>query len=258
MLAEFDAATAEKLHRAAFRAVPPKLAVNCFLLWIGERLVLVDGGCGSAFGPQMGLMAGWLRAVGVEPSDIDVVLATHLHPDHAGGLVDSAGAAVFPAAELVANAAEAAFWSDDATLAGATSDQDRSFIQLARSTLSAYANRTRLLTLGEALPGVSMLPAPGHTPGHSGWLVSSGASTLLIWGDIVHMPGIQFAHPEAGLAFDVDGAQAMETRKRIFDMAATDRLAVAGMHLDFPTFGHVVRGGSGYAFVPEVWRPELS
>ena len=71
------------------------------------------------------------------------------------------------------------------------------------------------------------------------------------------VPGIQFAHPEAGMVFDVDGAQAIATRKRIMDMAATDRLRVAGMHLDFPSFGHVVRQGAAYAFVPEVWSASI-
>jgi hypothetical protein len=73
----------------------------------------------------------------------------------------------------------------------------------------------------------------------------------------VHLPGVQFARPDAGMGFDVDGALAIATRRRIFDMAATDRLRVAGMHLDFPAFGHVVRDGSGYRFVPEMWLPTV-
>ncbi|MDR3534870.1 MAG: MBL fold metallo-hydrolase [Acetobacteraceae bacterium] len=257
LLAAFDAPTAERLHQETFRAIPPKLAVNCFLLWTADRLVLVDGGCGNAFGSQLGRMAGWLRAVGVAPADIDTVLLTHMHADHVGGLVDTAGAAVFPHAELVLHEVEAAFWSDEATLAGAATESEQSSIRRARTTLAAYDGRTRRLTRGEALAGVSILPEPGHTPGHSGWLVSSGAASLLIWGDIVHLPGVQFTHPEAGMTYDIDGAQAIPTRRRVLDMVATDRLAVAGMHLDFPTFGHVVRQAEGYAFVPEVWRPDI-
>jgi glyoxylase-like metal-dependent hydrolase (beta-lactamase superfamily II) len=257
MLSNFPAAEAEALHQAAFRAIPPRLAINCFLIQAGGRRILVDSGFGGAIGPLAGHLANNLQGLGVAPAEIDTVLCTHLHPDHVGGLVDSAGAAVFPNAELVVHADDHRYWGDDATLTGATTDQDRGFVQLARATIAAYADRTRLLTAGEALPNISILPEPGHTPGHSGWVIASGGEALLIWGDIVHMPGVQFARPEAGMGFDVDGAAAIETRKRIMDMTATDRLLVAGMHLDFPCFGHVARASSGYAFVPDVWTPTV-
>jgi len=257
MLTNLPTEEAEALHRAAFRAVPPSLAINCFLIQTTDRLVLVDSGFGSARGPAAGHLADDLRSLGIAPGDIDTVLCTHLHPDHVGGLVDSAGAAVFPNAELVVHPADHRFWGDDSTLANATTDQDRGFVQLARTTIAAYADRTRLLTIGDALPGISILPEPGHTPGHSGWLITSGGESLLIWGDIVHMPGVQFTRPDAGMGFDVDGAAAIETRKRVMDMTAADRLLVAGMHLDFPGFGHVARTSGGYAFVPDVWTPTV-
>ncbi len=249
-----DAAEATKLHEASFRAVPPRVTVNSFVVHLPDKLVLVDGGCGTAMGPAMGRLAENLAAIGVAPADVDVVLATHLHPDHVGGLVDGEGRAVFPNAELVVHEAEPRFWGDEAVLANAP-DENRGFVLLARATMAAYGNRMRQVAGGDVLPGVSVVPEPGHTPGHSGWLIASGRDSLLIWGDVVHMPGIQFARPQAGIGFDIDGAQAIATRRRIMDMAATDRLLVAGMHLDFPAFGHVARAGEGYAFVPEVWRP---
>jgi glyoxylase-like metal-dependent hydrolase (beta-lactamase superfamily II) len=248
---------AEALYRAAFRAVPARLAVNAFLLHLPDRLVLVDGGCGSAMGPTLGRLAANLAAIGVRPDSVDTILATHLHPDHVGGLVDGAGQAMFPNAELVVHEADATYWSDDTVLAQATNEQDRQFVLLARATLAAYRDRMRTVTGGEALPGITTIPAPGHTPGHTGWLIASGRESLLIWGDVVHLPGVQFAHPEAGMVFDVDGDQAIATRQRIMDMAATDRLRIAGMHLDFPSFGHVVRAGAAYAFVPEIWSASV-
>jgi glyoxylase-like metal-dependent hydrolase (beta-lactamase superfamily II) len=248
---------AEALHRASFRKIPPRITINCFLLQTDDQMILVDSGCGTVMGPGLGAPASNLRALGVQPGDIDMVLATHLHPDHIGGLVDSAGAALFPNAELVVHEADLRFWGDDATLAQASNDQDRGFVELARKTIAAYRDRTRSLTQGEAVPGISLMPEPGHTPGHSGWLIASGDDSLLIWGDIVHMPGVQFPRPGVGLGFDIDGDQAIATRRRIFDMAATDRLAVAGMHLDFPAFGHVVKAAEGYAFIPNVWTPTV-
>ena len=205
-------------------------------------------------GPSLGRLAGNLAVMGVTPAAIDAVLLTHLHPDHVGGLVDAEGKALLPNAELIVHEAEPPFWQDDAMLAQAT-EENRGFVLLARSVLDAYRGRVRTIASGEALPGVTAVPAPGHTPGHTGWLIASGADSLLIWGDIVHLPGVQFARPGAGMGFDVDGAQAISTRQRIMDMAATDRLAVAGMHLDFPAFGHVARAGDGYTFIPEVWMP---
>jgi glyoxylase-like metal-dependent hydrolase (beta-lactamase superfamily II) len=208
-------------------------------------------------GPTLGRLAGNLAAVGVKPEDIDTILVTHLHPDHVGGLVDGSGQAVFPKAELVVHAADATHWSDETVLANAPDGQEKQFVLLSRATLAAYRDCTRTITGGEPFPGITAVPAPGHTSGHTGWLIASAGDALLIWGDIVHLPGVQFAHPEAGMAFDVDGAQAIATRRRIMDMAATDRLRVAGMHLDFPSFGHVVRAGGAYAFVPEVWAASV-
>jgi glyoxylase-like metal-dependent hydrolase (beta-lactamase superfamily II) len=255
-LSGLPAAEAEALHHDSFRAVPPRLAVNAFLIQTADLLVLVDGGCGDTMGPDMGRLADNLAAMGIEPGDLDVILSTHLHPDHVGGLVDADKQAVFSNAELIVHDAEPRFWSDDAVLAKAA-DQDRQFIELARATMSAYGNRIRQITGGEVVPGITAVPEPGHTPGHTGWLIASGGDSLLIWGDIVHMPGVQFPRPEVGMGFDIDGAQAIATRRRIMDMAAADRLRVAGMHLDFPAFGHLVRAASGYAFVPEIWSPTV-
>jgi glyoxylase-like metal-dependent hydrolase (beta-lactamase superfamily II) len=246
------------MHRATYRAVPPSIAVNAFVLHMADRLVLVDSGCGSTFGSELGMLAGNLAAVGVRPEDIDTILMTHLHPDHVGGLTDASQGAVFPNAELIVHASEQSYWSDPSILASATDEQDRQWIQLTLAALAAYRGRTRLITQGEVLPGISAVPEPGHTPGHTGWLITSGGETLLIWGDIVHLQGIQFRYPEAGMSsVDVDSAQATVTRRRIMDMAAADHVRVAGMHLDFPGFGHVVREGDHFAFVPDPWRSVL-
>jgi glyoxylase-like metal-dependent hydrolase (beta-lactamase superfamily II) len=249
------AADGEALLAGSFRPLPPRITVGCFLLRFGGRHVLVDAGTGNAMGHVLGHARHNLAAAGVRPEAIDTVLVTHLHPDHVGGLVDAEGKAVYPKAELVIHEAETAFWLDKETAARAP-EGARSYFTLAQQAVGAYGQRVRTVADGaEVLPGITAQHFPGHTPGHSGWRISSGRETLLIWGDIVHLPGIQFARPEAGMAFDTDATQARETRARVFEMTAAERMLVAGMHLDFPTFGHVVRHGGSFAFEPLVWTP---
>jgi glyoxylase-like metal-dependent hydrolase (beta-lactamase superfamily II) len=254
LLTNITGPDAEALLSSTFRPLPPRLTVNTFLLTIGGKRILFDTGCAATFGPTVGAMLANLAAMGVAPETVETVLLTHAHPDHANGLIDAAGAAVFTNAELLVSAKEVAFWQDDAIM-GSMPDDAKGYFVGARAALDAYASRTRLIESGEVLPGITALPAYGHTLGHTGYLIASGGESLLIWGDVVHVPGVQFAHPEVGTAFDTDGPGAIATRARLMDMAATEKLLVAGMHLDFPVFGHLVRQGQGYAHVPEVWTP---
>jgi glyoxylase-like metal-dependent hydrolase (beta-lactamase superfamily II) len=243
----------EDALRASFRAVPPRITISAFMLTIAGQHILVDSGCGTAFGPGMGRLRTNLAALGVTPAEIAKVLITHAHIDHVSGLIDPAGAAYFPNAEIVLHEAETGFWLNEATEAAAA---DKSGFATARAALTPYQDRLSTVKDGaEGAPGVSCVHLPGHTPGHSGWMLNAGTDSLLIWGDVVHVPGIQFARPEAGMGFDTDIDLGRKTRAAIFDRTATDRIRVAGMHLDFPCFGHVTRAATGYAFVPEVWKP---
>ncbi|WP_439599155.1 MBL fold metallo-hydrolase [Falsiroseomonas sp.] len=253
-IAEGEAAA---LLQSAFRPVPRRTAVNCFLLRSGDRIALIDTGCGPAK-PTTGRLAGNLAAAGVAPGAVDTLLMTHLHPDHFGGLTGPDGAALYPAAELRLHAAEHAYWHDDAAMGRADPARQAAFFGGARARLAAYADRTNLFTGStEVFPGVTALPLPGHTPGHTGFLIASGNKSLLIWGDIVHVPEVQVPRPEATMAVDVDAGQAAETRRRIFDRVASDRQAIAGMHLHFPAFAHLARDGAGYRLVPDAWSIDL-
>src|SRR5262249_34402026 len=205
---------------------------------------------GVAMGPSLGQLPNNLRALGIAPESIDTVLLTHIHPDHALGLVDASGRAVFPNAELIVRDAEAAFWLNRDPAPGA-SERVRRNIDKGKAACAPYRERMRPVRAGEGLPGVSAVALPGHTPGHTGWLVHEGDDGVLVWGDIVHLPSVQVPRPDAALVFDVDPAQARATRQRTFDCVAADRLRVAGAHMDFPGFGFIVREGARYRFEPE-------
>ena len=248
---------AAAMLRAAFRPVPRRTAVNAFLIRSGDRVALVDAGCGKAK-PTVGFVASNLAQAGIAPGEVDTLLMTHLHPDHWGGLTDADGKACFPGAELKLHADEHGYWFDDAAMNRIEDPARRKLFFLdARDRLAPYRDRTTLFSAGEVFPGVTAVPLPGHTPGHTGFLVASGGESLLIWGDIVHVPELQVPRPEVVMAVDVDPAQAEATRRSLFDRVATDRLAVAGMHLHFPAFAHLAREGASYRLFPDAWSLDL-
>ncbi|WP_298957982.1 MBL fold metallo-hydrolase [uncultured Methylobacterium sp.] len=242
-----------RLQEAGFRdPAVPRISVNAFLVLGGPAPVLIDAGMGQGGPDTLGHLPKALAACGVAPEAIGTVLVSHMHSDHTGGLTGTGGAIRFPDAELVLPEAEAAYWLSDGEAARAPEGRRRGF-QAARALVAAYGDRVRLAGEGEVVPGIEAIPAPGHTPGHTAFQVSSGGHSLLIWGDVVHLPAVQFPRPEAGMVFDIDGEMARATRRRILDRAAAERSLVAGMHLEFPALGRVRRDGAGFAWVPEPW-----
>jgi glyoxylase-like metal-dependent hydrolase (beta-lactamase superfamily II) len=254
-VAGIEPAEAEARLRAGFRVLPPRITVSCFLLRVGGRNVLIDAGAGGGMGNLLGHARSRLDAIGVAPASIDTLLITHAHVDHVNGLLDESGGALFPNADLFIAETETAFWLNKEIEARAP-EEARVYFGIAQRALAPYAARTTLIKDGtEVLPGVTAVHLPGHTPGHTGFRIASGDDTLLIWGDVVHLPGLQFARPKAGMAFDSDVALARATREKALDMVATDKVLLAGMHHDFPIFGHLRQDGLGYAFEPLVWSP---
>ena len=243
------------LNQKAFLPASGKMAlpINAYVLNTGDKLILVDAGSADKFGPTAGSVPAALAAAGIDPGAIDIIVLTHAHPDHAAGLITAKGEARYPNAELILTGDEAKFWADSSTRARLP-DSQKGMVDIASAALKPYGARTRLIgNAADVAPGVSSYALPGHTPGHTGFRVASGAEQLLIFGDATAIPEWFFDQPDWSLAFDVDPATAVATRRKMLDMVAADRMLVAGMHMPFPGFGHVASEGKAYRFVPAPW-----
>lgn len=225
-----------------------RCASNNYIIRSGDQVALVDTGAGPHIYPTSGKMLANAAAAGIRPEDIDTILFTHVHPDHISGLFDAEWNKVFPHAVLKMSRAEYAFWlSDDP--ASRKIDHVKHEADHVERFLRPYMDQIELFDNGDVFPGVSIMALPGHTPGHTGYMIRSGGQELLIWGDVIHWPAVQFAHPEAAMTYDVDPVQARETRKMILEKAASTGMLVAGMHLYFPGFARVRREGEAYCVV---------
>lgn len=244
LLSNISPTDAFELQQGAGATDPSSIHINCYLVRGRGRTVLIDAGAGG-FKQWGGQLQANLARAGVHPSDIDTILLTHAHPDHIGGLVDSSGDAAFPDAELVVHPHEVDFWEDDGHL-GRASERARGNFLFARKVFDRYREKMRASTHDDVLPGISAVPLPGHTAGHSGYRIESCNRSLLVWGDIVHFPQIQIAHPDVSIAFDQDPLLSADTRSRLLDVVSSDKLLIAGMHLGELGFAHIERAGKRY------------
>lgn len=249
--------TLKAQQKKAFQAPGPvKAYVNTFVVHTQDKVILVDSGYGTAGGETLGKLQQNLTAAGYKPQDITDIYLTHAHIDHVSGLTDPAGQPVFANAQIKLAEAELQFWFDDEKRSKAPEGMQGLF-KAARTALTPYkdAGRVAIFKPGDVLSsGVTSVDLAGHTPGHCGFRVSDGQDQLLIWGDIVHAPALQFAHPDWSIAFDTDKEKALAARTKILDEVATDRIRIAGMHLGFPALGNVAKAETGYDFVPQMWE----
>jgi len=246
-----ESADGEALLKSAHRPSPPRIQVNAFLVEQPGRRILVDTGCGAHLGPTVNKLQGNLAAAGVGGASNDAGRCTHIHPDHTNGLVDRFGEPVFPNADVYVHKADAEFWLNDENRAKAPDELKIQF-DWAKAAFAPYRDRLHLIAPGDVLPGIEAIGLPGHTPGHCGYVVHSDGQALLIWGDAVHSISIQTARPEVTFAADVNGEAARDTRLRLFDQVATDRLLITGMHLEFPVFGYLTREANRFRYDSEL------
>ncbi|MDR0384930.1 MAG: MBL fold metallo-hydrolase [Prevotellaceae bacterium] len=213
-------------------------AVNAFLVRMNGKTVLIDAGFGRNLFDN-------LRSLDTSAEKIDIILLTHMHGDHIGGLFKD-GKIAFPNAEMYLAQPEYDYW---------TGNTERG--RQAQSVIAAYRDRLHLFvpsrTVDEAkeiIPGIKAVAAYGHTPGHTGYLFGSAGSQIFIWGDLTHAMAVQMPHPEIAITYDVDPEQAVASRKELLSRIAKDNIPIAGMHIAFPGIGNVKAGDEGYIFTP--------
>jgi glyoxylase-like metal-dependent hydrolase (beta-lactamase superfamily II) len=225
-----------------------RLEVNCFLLQGPDGIALIDAGTGDAWGPQLGHARAALREAGVAPEQVSRVLMTHLHGDHALGLLDGT-TAWLPRAEILVPEVDLHYFTDPAARAALPVERQSAF-GITAKLLHVYEGRVRTIPNGPvaAFPGIEAIPLPGHTPGHTGYLLRDEDRSLLVWGDMLHLFSEQAADPEAGLVYDLDPAQAVRTRHEMLARAAAEGWMVAGAHVS--GFGVLEAAGAGYRVVP--------
>jgi glyoxylase-like metal-dependent hydrolase (beta-lactamase superfamily II) len=239
---------------------------NMLVVDTGRERILVDTGFGEKIGPSFGSFPGLeanLRRSGITPESIDLVVTSHGHLDHIGGLVTKSGALAFPKAQFVFVDTEWNYWTgsryESEVNSSPMSDPfKKATIGAARENLPPVADQCRFVKQGgEITGGVHYVAAAGHSPSHASILFTSGKEQFMHMGDIAHNPVTSLQHPDWTPVFDYEPAQAIKSRKAILDHVATDRLTVMGYHFPFPACGHLVKTAGGYEHVPVLWQPTL-
>jgi glyoxylase-like metal-dependent hydrolase (beta-lactamase superfamily II) len=230
---------------------PEKFVVqeNCLVLNTGDQLALIDTGLGrsKAFGEGGGRLAKNLDAAGVKAEDIDVIILSHGHLDHLSGIMGEGSKRFFPSAQIAVSKTEFDFWTDEGKVSA--TGLMKLLVDSARANLLPNKDRLAFVEDGkEVIKGVQAISSPGHTPGHTSYILSSAGQNVLYTGDIAHT-FVQFKHPEWVMSLDIDPITASATRKRMIDMAAAENLTVIVYHLAFPGIGRVARDGDAFRFV---------
>jgi glyoxylase-like metal-dependent hydrolase (beta-lactamase superfamily II) len=245
------AAKTVKTLAKSFLKTPVETSVNAYLINTGNKLVLIDTGAGSLFGPTLGKLIASLKASGYEPGQVDEVFLSHLHPDHAGGLAAN-GAMTFPNATVRLDQQDADFWlsKDNMNRAPAAS---KGFFEGAMASLEPYvsANKVRPFKGNtELLPGIKSYAGHGHTVGHTVYTVESQGQKLVLVGDLIHVAAVQLDNPAVTIAYDSDAKAAAATRLKFFAQAAREGALVGASHIQFPGLGHLRAAGKSYQWLP--------
>lgn len=240
----------QEMLKRAFLADPVPTSVNAYLVNTGSKLVMIDAGAGTMFGPSLGKLLANLQAAGYQPEQIDEIYITHLHGDHVGGLV-AGGRPVFGNATVRADRREADYWLSQANM-DAMPDMADAFkaAMAAINPLVAAGKFKPFDGATELVPGIRSAPAYGHTKGHSAYMIESKGETMAVLGDLMHVAAVQFPNPAVTVEFDTDSKAAAAARKKLYAQTASGRFWLAIAHVSFPGIGHIRAEGAGYVYYP--------
>ena len=226
------------------------LEQNSPIVNMGDKLVLFDTGMGTSkmFGPTTGRQQKSMAEAGIKPGDIDAVVFTHAHIDHIGGVVDEGGKVLFPNAQFYLAQSDFDFWTDEGKLGGPMKD----FVVHARKNLMPVRDRLVFYKDGqEFLPGIQAMAAPGHTVGHTMFMITSDGKSFAYLADLSHHPILLLEKPRMEFSYDTDPKQAAVSRVKMLDMLAANKIAVLPYHYPWPGLGHVVKTGEGLHYIPQ-------
>lgn len=234
-----------------------RIPYSVTMVQIGRHTVLFDAGTGGQLAPTGGWMFANMRAAGVAPEQVTLIIHSHFHGDHITGLTTPDNAAVFPNAEVLVPEPEWRFWTDEGQASRAPEAMRPAFANVARR-FGPYAGRVRRFAPGaELAPGIRSIAAHGHTPGHTVFQVSDGHAGLIVLGDTTNRPDLFARNPGWHAVFDMDPAAAEASRRALLDRAAAEGVWVTGYHFPFPIAGRIAREGQGYRYVPADWMDSV-
>jgi glyoxylase-like metal-dependent hydrolase (beta-lactamase superfamily II) len=242
--------TKEALAKAGLPTEFVSIPLTVTVLTINGKHILVDAGSGAQWQSTAQGVRNGMQAAGIDPASIGTVLISHFHPDHIFGLMEAgSNKPVYPNAELVVSATEYKWWTEPGRVEKLP-EARKGLGQRIQAVFPTWKNFKLVEGEKEVAPGVRMVNAPGHTPGHSAFHLASGSDELMISNDVAYVPALLAPNPDWQGTYDQDGPLAVETRRKLLDRVIADKVKICGAHFPFPGSGAFSKDGDGYAFLP--------